>query len=105
DQVLRAIALTGTAVLRETDIFARYGGEEFVVLARSLRREELAALAERLRDAIAGMGVEVGGGAVSVTVSIGIALLSECEIVDGLELFARADARLYAAKLAGRDRV
>jgi two-component system cell cycle response regulator len=105
DQVLRAIALTGAATLRETDLFARYGGEEFAVLVRGAERADLAALAERLRSAIAAMGVEVGGGSVHLTVSIGVALLSECEIIDGLELFARADARLYAAKASGRNRV
>jgi two-component system cell cycle response regulator len=105
DQVLRAIALTGGAALREGDLFARYGGEEFAVLARCATRSDGAELAERLRRAMADLRVEVGGGQVTVTVSVGLALLSECGIEDGLELFTRADARLYAAKLAGRNTV
>ncbi len=104
DEVLKAIALAGGRVLGEGDIFARYGGEEFAVLTRPLEgREEVKELAERIRRAVGDLRVEVGAGAIGVTVSIGIALLSECEIADGLELFARADARLYAAKMAGRN--
>jgi two-component system cell cycle response regulator len=106
DQVLRAIALCGSQMLRVGDLFARYGGEEFAVIIRDATRDDAMALAERLRGAIARLRVEVGGGSVPVTVSVGVALLSECEKEDdGLELFARADARMYAAKLAGRNRV
>ncbi len=107
DEVLKAISLAGARVLGETDIFARYGGEEFAVLTRAAANDETAAseLAEAIRRAVGELKVEVGAGAISVTVSIGVARLSECAIIDGLELFARADARLYAAKLAGRNRV
>jgi two-component system, cell cycle response regulator len=104
DEVLKAISLAGGQLMGESDVFARYGGEEFAVLSRA-GRDDAAALAERIRRTVGELRVEVGAGAIGVTVSIGIALLSECEIVDGLELFARADARLYSAKLGGRDRV
>jgi two-component system cell cycle response regulator len=106
DQALRAIGMRGSQVVRAGDLFARYGGEEFAVIARDADHEEAVALAERMRRAIAELRVEVGSGAISFTVSIGVVSLSECESgADGLALFARADARLYAAKLAGRDRV
>jgi two-component system cell cycle response regulator len=105
DEVLRAIAIAGGRELGETDIFARYGGEEFAVLTRCAGKDDVAELAQRLASAVGELRVKVGDGAIGVTVSIGVALLSECSIVDGLELFARADARLYAAKLAGRNRV
>ena len=105
DEVLRAIAIAGGRELGESDVFARYGGEEFAVLTRCAAKEDVIALAERLASAVGELRVKVGDGAIGVTVSIGIALLSECAIVDGLELFARADARLYVAKLAGRNRV
>jgi diguanylate cyclase (GGDEF)-like protein len=104
DEVLRAIALAGMRVLGETDVFARYGGEEFAVLSRA-DGPQARELAEKVRQAIGALWVEVGAGAIAVTVSVGVATLSECEIVDGLELFARADARLYAAKRAGRNQV
>jgi len=106
DQVLRAIALTGARTLRGGDLFARYGGEELAVIARDAGRVEATTLAERLRWAISEMRVEVGSGAIAVTVSIGLAVLAECEDADeGMALFARADACLYAAKRAGRNRV
>jgi two-component system cell cycle response regulator len=104
DQVLRAIALCGGQVLRAGDLFARYGGEELVVLARDLGREEAKALAERFRRALSELRIEVGGGSISVTVSIGVALLSAAD-AGGIELIARADAFLYEAKLGGRNRV
>jgi two-component system cell cycle response regulator len=105
DRTLAAIALAGSRGLREGDLFARYGGEEFAVLARASGRREAKALAERLRGAVANVRVEEGETAIQVTVSIGVGWLSECNLADGLELFARADARLYAAKRAGRNRV
>jgi diguanylate cyclase (GGDEF)-like protein len=105
DEVLRAIAIAGGRELGETDVFARYGGEEFAVLTRSAGKDDVVELADRLTAAVGELRVKVGDGAIGVTVSIGVALLSECTIVDSLELFARADARLYAAKLAGRNRV
>jgi two-component system cell cycle response regulator len=105
DEVLKAISHAGAEAIRAGDVFARYGGEEFVVLARDARKAEATALAERLRSFIGRAQVEVGNVAVRVTVSIGVAVLSECEPVrDGHPLLARADARLYRAKLLGRNR-
>jgi diguanylate cyclase (GGDEF)-like protein len=105
DEVLKAIAIAGGRVVGDSDVFARYGGEEFAVLTRIGGSKEVAALGERIRNAVNELRIEVGAGAIGVTVSVGVALLSECDIADGLELFARADARLYAAKLGGRNRV
>lgn len=105
DEVLKAIAVAGGRVLGENDVFARYGGEEFAVFSRCGGKEEVAALAERFAAGVGALRVKVGDGAIGVTVSVGVAVLSECVIADALELFARADARLYAAKLAGRNRV
>jgi two-component system cell cycle response regulator len=105
DEVLRTIALIGSRIVRAGDMFSRYGGEEFVVLARDAKKDEATELAERLREAIAALRVEVGGGVIAVTVSIGVAALSECAAGDdGTELLARADARMYTAKVSGRDR-
>jgi two-component system cell cycle response regulator len=106
DRVLRALSARCVEAVRAGDLFARYGGEEFAVIARDADLAEAAVLAERLRRVIYDLRVEVGGGAISFTVSIGVAALSECPPeADALALFARADARLYAAKTAGRDRV
>ena len=105
DDVLKAISLAGAEAIRAGDVFARYGGEEFVVLARDAHKAEATALAERLRASIARARVEIGRIAVQVTVSIGVAVLSECERgKEGHPLLARADARLYLAKQSGRNR-
>jgi two-component system cell cycle response regulator len=106
DLVLRAIATRGIEVVRAGDLFARYGGEEFAVVARETDHAQALLLAERLRVAISELRVEVGDGSVAVTISIGVVSLSEIDPEsDGLALFARADARLYSAKHAGRNRV
>jgi two-component system cell cycle response regulator len=106
DRVLSAIGTRGAQVVRAGDLFARYGGEEFAVIARDADRAEALLLAERLRSASSELRIEVGGAALAVTVSIGVVSLSEIDTdSDGLALFARADARLYLAKRAGRDRV
>jgi diguanylate cyclase (GGDEF)-like protein/PAS domain S-box-containing protein len=104
DAVLRAIATTLTSTAREIDIVARLGGEEFVVLMPSTDATGAAALAERIRAAIAGIAVEAGGTLVRCTVSIGVSTMGRD--VTGLDaLVERADEALYVAKAAGRNRV
>jgi diguanylate cyclase (GGDEF)-like protein len=107
DQVLRAIARVGAAAVRAGDVFARYGGEEFIVLARETGKLEAVALAERLRAAVMAARVDVGHHVAHVTICVGVAVLSECVAAEGHDLgtslLAQADARLYAAKRAGRN--
>jgi diguanylate cyclase (GGDEF)-like protein len=106
DQVLRAVALTGSQGLRAGDILARYGGEEFVLVAPGVDGRAATTLAERVRKAIGGVRVEVGGGAIGLTVSIGVARLSECSTwTNAQDLVSLADGRLYEAKRQGRNRV
>lgn len=102
DEALRRIAQRIGEATRPTDSVYRYGGEEFVLLADGLTHTSAMIAAERLRRRIATTAIEeVAEG---VTASIGVATASE----DGRDLsalFEAADARLYAAKAAGRDRV
>ncbi|MCZ8316741.1 GGDEF domain-containing protein [Phreatobacter sp.] len=98
DEALRGVA----AVLQATagrlgHVVARYGGEEFVVLMARGGLDEAGALAEEIRVT---MGAS---GTVPLTVSIGVATGAPPEPPSAL--VARADAALYAAKRAGRDRV
>lgn len=101
DAALRAVADALAHSCRQPDLPARYGGDEFVVLAPSTNASEAAELAERLRarlrDAAPG-----GGPWLSPRVSVGIADSSWATDADAL--LAAADAALYAAKAAGRDR-
>lgn len=100
DEVLRGVAQRCQAVLRADDLFARWGGEEFLVLARGDREDAAVRLAERLRAAIADGEI---GPAGRVTASFGAARIRPGEALQ--DWLARADAALYQAKAAGRDRV
>lgn len=104
DEVLCTVVARARAVLRDADQIARFGGEEFVVLLPETDEDAALAVAERLRRAIAGLPVDVEGLAVPVTASIGVAAWTAAE--PSLEhTLRRADAALYEAKQAGRNRV
>lgn len=103
DEALRRTARTLEECVRVTDTCGRWGGEEFICL---LPEAELAGgheLAERMRHATASQSMQWHGRPLAVTVSIGLAMLREGETVGAF--VARADAALYRAKEAGRDRV
>jgi len=114
DAVLARVAATLQSQVRTHDAVGRFGGEEFVVLLplsdpEPAAQAEMAAVAERVRAAVAGLQIDVAaaGGAPwtdRVTVSIGGAAFP----VHGdhlLGVVAAADAALFAAKRAGRDAV
>ncbi len=106
DAVLRRIALTVRAALREDGLPARFGGEEFAVLLGGTTTEEAARCAERLRAAVASQTFSIratGQTLGTVTVSIGVAGFMVGEALAAW--LDRADAALYRAKQAGRNRV
>jgi two-component system cell cycle response regulator len=105
DNVLRALAMSAAKALRAGDLFARYGGEEFVAVICGATKDDLVALAERVRLSFATTRVEIGSGLVEATVSVGVALWSECRSRNYLDLVAVADERMYLAKLGGRNGV
>ena len=88
--------------MRPTDTVARYGGEEFCALLTGTDIEETTRIAERLRQAVAGQSIDLGGHAVKITVSIGIARLRDGDLAASIR---DADAALYRAKALGRNRV
>ncbi len=106
DGVLREAASRIAASVRHVDPVARYGGEEFVVVMPDATPQVAATVAERLRRRIADREFEIEGAErpIAVTVSIGVASLAGREET-AADLLARADAAMYAAKRAGRDRV
>jgi diguanylate cyclase (GGDEF)-like protein len=103
DAVLAAVAARAASALRAGDLLARIGGEEFAALLPGADLAAAAEAAERIRIAVRGTPIAAGAEALGVTVSLGCAAREPG--VAGSDLLARADARLYAAKAAGRDRV
>ena len=103
DKVLQAVAARIRAIARRDDVVGRYGGDEFVVVLRKASLATARRIAERLRAGVSGEAVDVGGRSVRVTISAGVAAAVHDDDVESL--VARADAALYEAKRAGRDRV
>lgn len=106
DDVLRAVADAVRGEVRVYDSVGRFGGEEFVVLLPGIGRVHSVAVAERIRDAVAGLAVVAADGTriAGLSVSIGVAVHPAAgRAVD--EVLGAADKAVYAAKNAGRDRV
>jgi diguanylate cyclase (GGDEF)-like protein/PAS domain S-box-containing protein len=104
DDVLRNLALTLAANVREIDVVARMGGEEFAALLPSTDLEGAIRLAERFRSAVESQCVRTGEVEIRYTVSIGVASM-DAGITGVDQLLKLADNALYAAKKAGRNRV
>lgn len=104
DRVLAGLGKLLRTGIRVVDAAGRWGGEEFVVLFPNTNAEGAFAAAENLRAAIEAMALnDDGGRALQVTASIGIATLLPGESID--TFVDRADRAMYAAKMAGRNRV
>jgi len=107
DDALRRIAGALTSALRERDQVFRYGGEEFLVVLPETDLGRAKQVAERLRqvvlrDGTGGRDAETQGG---ITISIGLAIHRSGDGQSLLRTLATADAALYRAKRAGRNRV
>ncbi len=112
-----AVLAQGAAVLRQGlragDLLGRYGGEEFLAVLPQVDLPSACQAAERLRRRLEEHATSVGGGAIRVTASFGVAELAELEELaksfDTAErpiadlLVSLADRRLYEAKAAGRN--
>lgn len=104
DHVLREAVLACQAHLLVSDIFGRFGGEEFGVVLPACGPSDAEQKAERLRVAVNAIVPQYEGETCSVSASFGVASTA----TSGYELrqlLAHADAALYRAKAAGRDRV
>jgi diguanylate cyclase (GGDEF)-like protein len=100
DAVLQDVAYTMRTVLRAGDSIYRVGGEEVLVVLPGATKEDAIQIGERLRRAVR----ECRPGGMEVTISIGAAVARPGPL-DTDELVSVADAALYSAKAAGRDRV
>ena len=104
DKVLAQLSTAIRSRLRQQDIFARVGGEEFAVLLPEVPIAGARVTAEKIRAIAEATPIDLGGAVVRCTVSLGVATLGE-EVETAEQLVAAADARLYDAKRAGRNRV
>ena len=104
DAVLKHAVAICQQHLRPADLFGRLGGEEFGILLHECSRSQGLEIADRIRTAIAEATIDMNGRTVSISASVGLA----CTDTWGYELqrlCMEADAALYRAKRAGRNRV
>jgi diguanylate cyclase (GGDEF)-like protein len=111
DEALKEVARRAEAEIRAGDTGARFGGDEFAILLAGAESPQALKLAERIHQGVGSTPVRVHGGAhVTVTLSIGVATArpqprSHDYKALAERLIAEADAALYRAKSAGRNRV
>lgn len=111
DEALKEVARRAEAEIRAGDTGARFGGDEFAILLAGAESAHALKLAERIHQRVGSSTIRVHGGAhVTVTLSIGVATARpQPRSTDykalAERLIAEADAALYRAKSAGRNRV
>lgn len=106
DAVLKEVSRRIAMSVRQADVAVRYGGEEFMLILPEADVSQLAAIGEKIRQAVTASPVDLGLSSVSLplTISVGITAFHP-DSDTGATLIARADAALYRAKAGGRNRV
>jgi diguanylate cyclase (GGDEF)-like protein len=105
DAVLKSAAQLIRQHVRESDLACRFGGEEMIVILPECDTATGMERAEKVRAAIAGLGVQHGGRTLgNITASLGVAV-SRDQQQDAEALLRAADQALYEAKHSGRNRV
>ena len=102
DEALRIVAACMQATCRIEDVVCRYGGEEFGIIVPNTPSDKALIMADRLRKNIEKLPLQHRGVPVQITCSFGIADVTSCGEKD---IIAAADAALYRAKDAGRNRI
>jgi diguanylate cyclase (GGDEF)-like protein len=97
------MAAVVAALIRAEDVFARVGGEEFAVICRGADSVQGRAVAERVRQAVAGHKFIIEDKNIPVAVSAGVASIPDSRIADAQALIAASDQALYEAKRTGRN--
>lgn len=102
DKVLAKIAHTIQANIREYDCCGRWGGEEFLIIMPEISVSEGVQIIERVRLALGELDMLIADQPIELSASFGIAEYTSDESMSAI--INRADAALYAAKRAGRNR-
>ncbi|MCK1405106.1 GGDEF domain-containing protein [Bradyrhizobium sp. 76] len=103
DEVLRSFAAALAVHMRSIDKLGRYGGEEFLVVMPDSSKDQAALAIDRLRQMICNLGWDSISDDLQVTFSAGLAQVGSNDAAE--DILSRADAALYKAKDAGRNRV
>jgi diguanylate cyclase (GGDEF)-like protein len=104
DELLKEVAARIEHCIRGADTACRLGGDEFIVVLSEMRSSaDAAAVAQKVLNALR-KPIHAGNCTLHVSASIGIALFPSAGIAEAKELMKRADAAMYAAKRAGRNR-
>ncbi|TFV92669.1 GGDEF domain-containing protein, partial [Oxalobacteraceae bacterium OM1] len=105
DAVLVKVASRLRSCIRPQEALGRYGGEEFLIVLPGSSHQTAMAVAERMRQTVAGQPEVVNGATLNLTISAGVASTDIFSSASTEELISRADVALYAAKDGGRNRV
>jgi diguanylate cyclase (GGDEF)-like protein len=105
DRALQALVARVRSQVRAGDLLGRLGGEEFGIVLPDIDAAEATRRAEAIRAAVAAPPLDIGGQAVTLTASIGVAPLDPRSHPTVEAWLAAADAAVYEAKRAGRNRV
>jgi len=105
DEVLVLFYQTCLEAVRSSDVVARIGGEEFVIVMPDTKLENAGKFAERLRNSIAKLEINIAEQQISVTVSIGVSQWHSDYFINAETFVAHADKSLYQAKNSGRNKV
>jgi diguanylate cyclase (GGDEF)-like protein len=103
DDILKLISAVFIKSVRNNDIIARSGGEEFTGVFEGVNEEALKQLLKRIRILIKKSNIVVNDKRLSVTISIGGAMLRDEDDIESI--IKRADNALYEAKDSGRNKV
>ena len=101
DQVISMIADQLKRHVRTSDLIVRYGGDEFLIVLENIQMDAAKAIAENIREGVAGQGILLSGMAdeIRVSVSIGVAIGAN----SWLALLEKADQSLLKAKAKGKN--
>lgn len=103
DRVLKTAAKTFLHGIRSFDMAARWGGEEFLIILENVTKNQLLAIAEKLRILIEQSSISADTGIIHPTISVGATIVLPED--DSDSLLKRIDRLMYVSKTAGRNRV